>query len=594
MSFRRPFIAALVAVLLFGVYLVDRQDRVAREQERLRVGRIMAFDYMEATRLVIEGENGRFVLERQSEDEWRIVEPVQLRADEARIRTIIDNVHASKKANPFIAGNLAEYGLDPPAARIVVEGKNPNTGEPATATVLIGSDTPRLSRIYAMVEGDDKIFTTLDTLRNQTRVTLLELRDRRLVHFDPTAVQSLELRNQSGLFRMRREGTGWVMQRGDIPANETMIETALVLLSEARAIRILEGDERPDVETSGLHDPFAIMAKVETAEGTREIQIGRRIGDTDMLYVRGDSLGEAVGEVRSRDVASFLLSEREWVTPRFLWAKPSEIESIEIRSADSTTILVRDEEGVWRFEDQPDSPVHQARMEQLLTNLASLAGQQLRKDYATAEEARTLFGVREGTYELAAVTADGRTEGYQVGQTEARELSTYLLRIQDSSVWTIDMTTLHLHRWLRGDLRDNRIHYGYGKDVAKVIFSTETGAIELVREAAVWRLHLPTGRKQVIPDRLVEQFLYASEELSRSAELFSSTKPPMEYRVRFEDAKGEALHEMSIHRAPEAESIVFVGVGDVLYEVITESFVRFQKASDELLLTGQQLAEEQQ
>src|SRR5690606_22094458 len=122
---------------------------------------------------------------------------------------------------------------------------------------------------------------------------------------------------------------------------------------------------------------------------------------------------------------------------------------------------------------------------------------------------------------------------------------------------------------------------------------TDQNSIELVKEPGAWRLVLAQGRRQVVPGHLVEEFMNASEELSRSAEVYSSSSPPVEYRVRYEDASGELLHELAIHARDEDATSVYATAGDVLYELVVKSFVRFQKACDDLVLAGQQMTEQQ-
>jgi len=594
MSYWKPLIAALVAVSLFGAYLLDRHRSVAMEHERVRVGRIMPFDFAESSRVTIEGANGRFVVEKEDDGTWYIVEPIRLRADEDRIRAVIDNVHASKKTNPFSARELADYGLDPPEASITVEGTDSVTGNFLTATVLIGGDAPRMSRVYAMVDGEDKVFTSLTTLRNQTLVTLTDLRDRRLLRMRPESVEGFAIKLPSGEYRIERNDAGrWMLDDGMTPANKSMVESALHLLSETRAVRILEGDDLPDSERSGIGTDLETRITLKTTEGEMEVVIGRRAEGADLLYATGRGLGDTMGVVRGRDVAPFVLPRREWMSPRFLWARTDEIEQVEIHSAGTMFLMERGEDGIWRFEDQPDSPIHQRRVQDLIANLSELTGNQLVTDRATREQMREIYGVRDESYELAVVMPDGRTEGFIMARTEPREMAQYLVRIQDNSVWKIDAGTLHMYMAFRGDLRDNRIHHGYRGDVARVVFSTAQGSVELVREGRVWRLHLARGRRQVIPDHLAEQFLYASEELSRRAEVFVSAHPPTDFTVRYENAAGEILHEMTIHARDENAESVYVSSGGTLYETFPESYMRFQNACDELLVTGQQLAEQQ-
>src|SRR5690606_30984124 len=106
------------------------------------------FDIVGATFVRLVNEHGELVLERRENGEWWLLEPKEIPADPNIVATLVDNLHASKKASEFKSDDLAAYGLDEPNQRITVEGDA--DGKSARVTLLLGDETPQLGRVYAM------------------------------------------------------------------------------------------------------------------------------------------------------------------------------------------------------------------------------------------------------------------------------------------------------------------------------------------------------------------------------------------------------------------------------------------------------------
>jgi hypothetical protein len=101
------------------------KQRDAKEQSE----RLFTAEVANIERVVLDNENGHFVLERRGDKteakakaeakekepgEWWLVEPISARADREQVDPMLENLRGAKRRNSFApkAGGLAAYGLE--------------------------------------------------------------------------------------------------------------------------------------------------------------------------------------------------------------------------------------------------------------------------------------------------------------------------------------------------------------------------------------------------------------------------------------------------------------------------------------------------
>jgi len=534
-SARKPVIAALVAALLFAVYLADRQRTSV---ENLAAIRLIDFDEMDAVSLVLHNENGDTELEKRPNGEWWITAPRELRADRDQVRAIIENIRGARKGSVFQADDLGDYGLASPDAR--VELRAVVGGERREIAIDFGDDAPQVGQVYACLAGTNEVFTVGDWVRGHARRGVGALRDHTLLSIKPDEVERIEVETARGSFVVQRtpDSSRWLIPEWKRPADQAFVSRVLTVLSTARALSI---EDNPTTSTAklGLEPP---RLEVRLSGGGREefLAIGSPMPGEDAFPVQS-TMQPSLAIARAASLREVLQPLSAWGSKRFVWMPRGDIARVETRSGDSRMTLVRTGDD-WIFASAPDMPVHPRKLEEFLQALEILQGGRLVAEDVTDPDDLVEYGFREEGYEALVTSVDGRVEGLRQGRTDTAEGLVYLLRVQDDSVWTVDFIEAQHYTRFRDGLADNRIHHGFADRTTRIVVRLPDGDRIVEKRNDVWRLETPGGASTILSAVAVRAFLTAVEELEWSSEIVGTVDAPVKARMEFLDADGEALH----------------------------------------------------
>lgn len=540
MNIYKPIVAAIVASLLFAVYLADRQRDVRDTREELRAARLIPFDFPAAEYVELRNEHGNFVLERRDEDEWWLTKPREMRADEDRVRVLVDSFHAHKRTTTFEpTEGLAAYGLSDPSPTVTIRGDD-GTGD-VERTVYLGAETNH--RVYAQMAGEEEIFTVGNWIRNQSLADLGLLRDKRLLRFEPAEVTSVHLERRGDSLTFVPDSNGrWMIKELDQPAQQGHLERSLADLASAFAVRIIDNPTSTPAQL-GLEDPLLEIV-LDTQSGTERLTVGSGNAEDEFL-VRSNQL-ESVAVVRGGFLGNWLIPETQWGTKRFVWIPADDIVRIETNSLNTSMAVVRTSDGTWEFEDAPGVPVHPRKMEIFLEALLDFRGLAL-KDRDLDEDAESSrYGIREESYTVWVSDAEGRLQGFRLGLSVAQSEMGYCKRLQDGTIWTIDEGRVGFVRAFRSDLQDKRIETGWAEEASRMVYSnTSEGADKgyiMESRGEVWRLGKPGQTAALIPSRLVDNFLVAIEDLEWDSIAVVEETPESKFRMDFQNEAGETVY----------------------------------------------------
>ncbi len=202
------------------------------------------------SRIRLKQGAGTTVELRRVDGRWRLVEPMNIAANDFRVQTLVQMleapVHARMDAAPE---QLARFGLAPPRARILLDDKE----------VLFGDTEPIHGRRYLLYDGkvalvDDAFFSHVSS--NAANYVNLALLGR-----DPT-LQSFDLPG----FRVYRVAGNWRVDSDDGNVNE---DSALMLVDawrQARATAV-----RPYEQSLDWND----VIRIELADGNLRFDLAR-------------------------------------------------------------------------------------------------------------------------------------------------------------------------------------------------------------------------------------------------------------------------------------------------------------------------------
>jgi hypothetical protein len=189
-------------------------------------------------------------------DKWKIVKPAPYPADDTQVREALGTM-VNAKASDFPndkPGSVTQYGLEKPHITASVTLKN---GE--TQSLLFGFKQPEEGKggIYARRGERAPVYVVPAYVMSGLNKSALDFRDRTILSFDPSAIDSIKIKLSSGEFTLKRGESGkWVVidngktSDGDVP----VIERLLSQLHSLKGNSIV-ADPMPSAEPFGLSNP---------------------------------------------------------------------------------------------------------------------------------------------------------------------------------------------------------------------------------------------------------------------------------------------------------------------------------------------------
>lgn len=213
------------------------QDLRDRSVLRLAGDKVVSFD--------LKNPSGQLSAKKEK-DEWEFTKPAGSRGDAGNISALLGSVNSAKwtAVASEAADNLARYGLANPGVTFtVVDDKG------KSATLLVGKKEG--DQYFARDSSQPLIFRISEDLYKKLAENYDDLRDKKLAHFDPAAINHVEIHNVDGTIGCTRKSEfEWTI---DEPADRKgkSAETSKLFtpLEQARATQILD-QPAPDVRAT--------------------------------------------------------------------------------------------------------------------------------------------------------------------------------------------------------------------------------------------------------------------------------------------------------------------------------------------------------
>jgi hypothetical protein len=218
---------------------------------------------------------------------WRIAQPVQTRADEDAITSVLNDVTLARSSRTLTpTGNeLADYGLATPVATLAFQLKDGKT-----QTLKIGSLDFSGSSAYAQVDGSKDVILVPQSVSADGSKTLSDLRDNSVLGIASDDVQSFVLKTPSLDLEARRSAKNPEAWRIEKPrpmiGDSTAISQLLNNVSSAKLAEVVN-ETGGDLARYGLTRPAVSLDVNLVSGGQRSLDLGSKQGD--QYYARDTS-----------------------------------------------------------------------------------------------------------------------------------------------------------------------------------------------------------------------------------------------------------------------------------------------------------------
>jgi hypothetical protein len=242
----------------------------------LRDKSLLHFRREDVRRLTLEREDARYVFEREDEG-WRIVEPIEARADKGKVERVI-NALKNVKTKRFVSEggeDLVEWGLDPPRSFCEVL-----LGEELAMKRLILGEITGSGDAYGKDLSRDPVFVVPSQIIGYINEEIEAYRDRTILAFDRQDVTGVTIVYPDSTFRCEKDSTGdWHLYAGDDPlriaADGPAVDRLVSSLYTLRAESFV-GVKGESLAPYGLDAPQLTLRLEGLPDGPASLIVGRR------------------------------------------------------------------------------------------------------------------------------------------------------------------------------------------------------------------------------------------------------------------------------------------------------------------------------
>ncbi|MCS6771360.1 MAG: DUF4340 domain-containing protein [Kiritimatiellae bacterium] len=366
-------LALVIALGLYIRFFEQHRDPTDRKREIAR--RVLRMNPARITIIRVTRPDLQVTLERR-DDEWRLVSPVESRADAGAVTRLLDTIELLERGD-VIRGRewrnkgmtLADFGLDDPRARIELRSAEKSW------TLLVGRDTPVGGTMFIKDENDTSIFVVSTNLLADLPSTVDSLRDKRVFLGFPGDVTRLDLRRREGMLSLTKTDAGtWRMQQPwSGRAAPASVRDLLDQLFTARIVEFI-AESFDAAPLYGLDEPSAQASVTgHRRYGEQTLLLGKSPpGDSNVVYAT------RAGEPRVFTVPRSLLDALQVRAEslrdrRALTFTSYEISSIRIEEGERAILLARDESsGAWELREPVRARADENRIQNALAEWTGL------------------------------------------------------------------------------------------------------------------------------------------------------------------------------------------------------------------------------
>lgn len=253
-------------------------DALKKNFQDLRDHSFVKTDLVLAKKLRVTRGGKTIEIEKDRNNAWNITEPIEEKADEAKVRDILNTMNSLRidsflKGNP---GNLSAFGLSKPHAKVEVW---PNDGGPSKC-ILLGRQKGKEALFYAKTEGSPEVYLVGQYFDKAIDVKVSDFRDKSVMKFDAGKVVSFSVKRGEKTWTYQKGDKGQWAAAGRVNANDEGVN----ILGQLSSTIIADFADKG--ASTGLGDPSCVIEIALDDKTSRLFRFGKM--EKSQVYLASD------------------------------------------------------------------------------------------------------------------------------------------------------------------------------------------------------------------------------------------------------------------------------------------------------------------
>ncbi|ODS31726.1 MAG: hypothetical protein SCARUB_03162 [Candidatus Scalindua rubra] len=459
MKFKTTIILLIIA--LIGVaYIFLYEKKQYRTEEWIQRQQMVLPDYKvnQINKIDIIKENDTLILENIDEERWKMLQPLQLRADKAEVTDILSQFEFLRKIGTLKESeienfNLKDYGLDKPQTVVNLWKRKLSTlkdTEETTSTepkytinigdkIAAGQDT-----VYINVEGNNDVFVVTGTLLEKINKDIIELRNKWVFEFDKDAIERVKIQSDSKepIVCSREEQLWWMTQPISDRADSERIRD---ILNELKNLKIAKNDfvsdDVEDIPKHGLDKPV-LTVSIGYKDEVQTVHLGHTLDDK--VYTKRDDESSIffVHDVLLRDLDLEANDLRDKQLLRFDSIGTYGIEKVELKYPDTTLTMEKTKQYDWMIKSPTEILADRDTVREFVEKIKDLQIQEYVDD---SGENYDKYGLGDSPIEVSVFRkiGEGETVKFMIGKTDEDGGLCYVRRAGEKAIYSVPTENFH-------------------------------------------------------------------------------------------------------------------------------------------------------
>ncbi len=450
MKFRTTIILLIVAAIGAAyIFLYDKQQY--RTDVWVQRQQMVLPDYKSGQIDKIEMKKGgvNIVLESTDNGRWRMVEPLQLRADRAEVEEILAQFEFLRKVGTIKESetanfNLNEYGLVTPSLVVSLWLKKGSmvggtAGDVTRYTVNIGDRLAAGQDTVYITTGDDKDVSVVGTkFLEKVNKEINDLRNKWAFEYDKHSVERVRLESSENgpVVCSKAEQLWWITQPLSDRADTERIKD---ILDELKNLKIAKedfvSDSKEDIVNYGLDKPVFTIS-IGTTKDVQTLHLGHSLDEKIYAKLDGESSIFLVHDIILRDLNLELNDLRDKQLLRFDAIGTYGIEKIDMKSSDSNLVMEKTVQYDWMIKTPKLILADRDTVREFVEKIKGLQIQQYVDDTGANYDK---YGLADSPIEVSVFRriGEGETVKFLIGDADENGGLCYVKRDGEDAVYSV-------------------------------------------------------------------------------------------------------------------------------------------------------------